>query len=58
MDLKTLLQDRFSHPGFRPGQRSICAHVAGGKDALVVMPTMVVLIHGWWLRRQGAPAPG
>ena len=39
MDLKTLLQDRFSHPGFRPGQRSICAHVAGGKDALVVMPT-------------------
>jgi len=39
MDLDTLLQDRFSHPGFRPGQRSICAHVASGKDALVVMPT-------------------
>jgi ATP-dependent DNA helicase RecQ len=39
MDLETLLQDRFSHTGFRPGQRSICAHVASGKDALVVMPT-------------------
>ena len=39
MDLDTLLQDRFSHPGFRPGQRSICDHVASGKDALVVMPT-------------------
>ena len=39
MDLDTLLRDRFGHPDFRPGQRDICAHIADGDDALVVMPT-------------------
>ena len=39
MDLSTLLNERFGHPGFREGQQAICAHVSDGDDALVVMPT-------------------
>ena len=39
MSLETILQQRFGHPGFRPGQREIVEHVSEGKDALVVMPT-------------------
>ncbi|MEZ4319338.1 MAG: ATP-dependent DNA helicase RecQ [Myxococcota bacterium] len=39
MDLERLLLDRFGFGEFRPGQRQICAHVAAGGDALVVMPT-------------------
>ncbi len=39
MDLDAILQQRFGHPAFRPGQREIVAHVAGGGDSLVVMPT-------------------
>ncbi|MCA9570886.1 MAG: ATP-dependent DNA helicase RecQ, partial [Myxococcales bacterium] len=39
MDLVSLLQQRFGHGDFRPGQQAICAHVAAGGDALVVMPT-------------------
>ena len=39
MDLDSLLRDRFGHANFRPGQREICAHIADGDDALVVMPT-------------------
>ncbi|MFT4623646.1 MAG: ATP-dependent DNA helicase RecQ [Myxococcota bacterium] len=39
MDLVALLRERFGFPEFRPGQQEICEHVAGGSDALVVMPT-------------------
>ncbi|MCB9673731.1 MAG: ATP-dependent DNA helicase RecQ [Alphaproteobacteria bacterium] len=39
MDLERLLLQRFGFGEFRPGQREICAHVAAGGDALVVMPT-------------------
>jgi ATP-dependent DNA helicase RecQ len=39
MDLRRLLEQRFGFPDFRPGQREIVEHVAGGEDALVVMPT-------------------
>jgi ATP-dependent DNA helicase RecQ len=39
MDLEGLLSARFGFGEFRPGQREICAHVAAGGDALVVMPT-------------------
>ncbi|MEL6341486.1 MAG: ATP-dependent DNA helicase RecQ [Myxococcota bacterium] len=39
MNLEDLLQTRFGFPGFRGGQREIVAHVAAGRDALVVMPT-------------------
>ena len=38
-ELTTILRKRFGHPGFRGGQDAICAHVAAGGDALVVMPT-------------------
>ena len=38
-DLDQILQHRFGFPSFRPGQREIVAHVTGGSDALVVMPT-------------------
>ena len=41
MDLDRVLRDRFGFPDFRPGQREICAHVAGGGDALVVMPIAI-----------------
>jgi ATP-dependent DNA helicase RecQ len=39
MDLVPLLQARFGFGAFRPGQEAICAHIAAGGDALVVMPT-------------------
>jgi len=39
MDLRGLLQERFGFPDYRPGQAEIVAHVSGGGDALVVMPT-------------------
>jgi ATP-dependent DNA helicase RecQ len=39
MDLESLLRNRFGHPAFRGAQSAICAHVAAGGDALVVMPT-------------------
>ena len=39
MDLRALLQRRFGFDDYRPGQREIVAHVAEGRDALVVMPT-------------------
>lgn len=39
MDPLDVLQRRFGFPSFRPGQAEICAHVAEGDDALVVMPT-------------------
>ena len=39
MNLETLLQERFGHPGFRPGQGEIVEHVVNGHDALIVMPT-------------------
>lgn len=39
MDLDKLLRQRFGHPAFRPGQRSVVEHVSSGLDALVVMPT-------------------
>jgi ATP-dependent DNA helicase RecQ len=34
-----LLNTVFGHPGFRGAQEEIVAHVAGGGDALVLMPT-------------------
>ncbi len=37
--LDRLLHRRFGFPAFREGQREIVAHVAAGRDALVVMPT-------------------
>jgi ATP-dependent DNA helicase RecQ len=36
---RELLQRVFGHPGFRGQQGEIVAHVAGGGDALVLMPT-------------------
>ena len=39
MDLEQLLLKHFGHPGFRPGQRAVVAHVVEGKPGLVVMPT-------------------
>lgn len=39
MSLVEILSERFGYGEFRPGQEQICAHVAGGGDALVVMPT-------------------
>jgi ATP-dependent DNA helicase RecQ len=38
-ELRKLLQRRFGHPDFREGQLPIIAHIAGGGDAMVVMPT-------------------
>lgn len=37
--LEKVLRSRFGYPAFRDGQSGICAHVASGEDALVVMPT-------------------
>ncbi len=37
--LEKVLRTRFGYPTFRGGQGEICAHVAAGQDALVVMPT-------------------
>lgn len=34
-----MLQERFGLANFRPGQEEVCAAAAGGRDALVVMPT-------------------
>ena len=34
-----LLRTVFGHPGFRGAQEEIVTHVAGGGDALVLMPT-------------------
>lgn len=39
MSLTDVLQSRFGHAAFRPGQEAICQHVAEGNDGLVVMPT-------------------
>ncbi len=38
-DLRALLQTTFGFPRFRPGQQGVVEHVAGGGDALVLMPT-------------------
>lgn len=38
-DLKTVLQDSFGFPNFRPGQQDALEHVLAGRDTLVVMPT-------------------
>jgi len=38
-DIDALLEQRFGFRSFRPGQREVVAHVVGGDDALVVMPT-------------------
>src|SRR5215208_5693075 len=37
--MKELLSSVFGHPEFRGAQAEIVAHVAGGGDALVLMPT-------------------
>jgi ATP-dependent DNA helicase RecQ len=37
--LDALLEQRFGHSSFRAGQREVCQAVAGGCDALLVMPT-------------------
>ncbi|MCO4773421.1 MAG: RecQ family ATP-dependent DNA helicase [Deltaproteobacteria bacterium] len=37
--LKKLLEERFGHTAFRPGQEPVIRHIAGGDDALVIMPT-------------------
>ena len=37
--LKGILEDRFGHAAFRPGQEPVIRHIAGGDDALVIMPT-------------------
>jgi len=37
--LVALLRDRFGHKDFRPGQEPVIREVAGGRDALVIMPT-------------------
>jgi ATP-dependent DNA helicase RecQ len=37
--LLALLRDRFGHKEFRPGQEPVIREVAGGRDALVIMPT-------------------
>ena len=34
-----VLKTVFGHPEFRGAQESIVSHVAGGGDALVLMPT-------------------
>jgi ATP-dependent DNA helicase RecQ len=39
MEALRLLNTVFGHPGFRGAQREIVDHVAGGGDALVLMPT-------------------
>src|SRR4029077_16379097 len=39
MEALRLLNTVFGHPGFRGAQEEIVAHVAGGGDALVLMPT-------------------
>src|ERR1700754_2097977 len=39
MEALRLLNTVFGHPGFRGAQRDIVDHVAGGGDALVLMPT-------------------
>ena len=39
MSLVEVLQQRFGHADFRPGQEPICRHLVEGGDALVVMPT-------------------
>ncbi|HVS04058.1 MAG TPA: ATP-dependent DNA helicase RecQ [Thermoanaerobaculia bacterium] len=38
-ELHDLLRRRFGLAAFRPGQEEVCRAVAGGADALVVMPT-------------------
>jgi len=37
--LKQLLEERFGHSAFRPGQEPVIRHIAEGDDALVIMPT-------------------
>jgi len=37
--LKKLLEERFGHSAFRPGQEPVIRHIASGDDALVIMPT-------------------
>ncbi|MBL8949207.1 MAG: DNA topoisomerase 3 [Myxococcaceae bacterium] len=37
--LQEVLKERFGHAGFRPYQEEVCSTVAGGSDALLVMPT-------------------
>ncbi len=39
MDLDSLLRSTFGFPGFRENQEAVCRAVAGGRDALLVMPT-------------------
>jgi ATP-dependent DNA helicase RecQ len=39
MDLVALLRTTFGFPGFRENQEEVCRAVAGGRDALLVMPT-------------------
>ena len=39
MTLENLLQRRFGHPAFRPGQRAVVEHISEGQNGLVVMPT-------------------
>ena len=38
-DLRRLLQERFGLDRFRPFQETVCRALAGGSDALLVMPT-------------------
>lgn len=38
-DLKRILEERFGHSAFRPGQEPVVRHIARGDDALVIMPT-------------------
>ena len=37
--LQRLLTEVFGHRSFRPGQEPVIQHIAGGDDALVIMPT-------------------
>ncbi|HCF56490.1 MAG TPA: hypothetical protein DFS52_00640, partial [Myxococcales bacterium] len=37
--LDQILRERFGFEGFRPHQEEVCRAVAGGADALLVMPT-------------------
>ena len=37
--LQRLLTEVFGHADFRPGQEPVIEHIAGGGDALVIMPT-------------------
>lgn len=39
MELVSLLRSTFGFPGFRENQEAVCRAVAGGRDALLVMPT-------------------